>query len=342
MRAAFFRTHGGPEVLEIGEAPEPVVARGSVVVGVRAVALNHLDLWVRRGIPGLVLELPHIGGSDISGVIEEVGPEVEGWTVGDRVAVNPGLWCGACSFCAAGEESLCRSFQILGEHVAGGTADRVRVPAVNLFRIPDSLDFESASAAPLVYQTAWRAVSNRARLSAGDTLLVTGGSGGVSTAAIQIGQHLGARVVVLTSGAENVLRCAALGADAVLDRLETDLVAGIQELTDGSGVDVIVDSVGEALWDDCLRCLEPNGRLVTYGATTGARASLDIRHVFWKQLQVIGTTMSSRSEFEEVMNLVADGDFRPAINSILPLERIREAHEALEAGEVFGKLVLVP
>ena len=159
MRAAFFRTHGGPEVLEIGEAPEPVVARGSVVVGVRAVALNHLDLWVRRGIPGLVLELPHIGGSDISGVIEEVGPEVE--------------------------ESLCRSFQILGEHVAGGTADRVRVPAVNLFRIPDSLDFESASAAPLVYQTAWRAVSNRARLSAGDTLLVTGGSGGVSTAAIR-------------------------------------------------------------------------------------------------------------------------------------------------------------
>jgi NADPH:quinone reductase-like Zn-dependent oxidoreductase len=342
MRAAFFRTFGGPEVLEIGEAPEPVVARGTVIVGVRAVALNHLDLWVRRGIPGLDLELPHIGGSDVSGVIEEVGSEVEGWTVGDRVAVNPGLWCGFCSFCEAGEESLCRSFQILGEHVAGGTADRVRVPAVNLFRIPDSLNFESAAAAPLVYQTAWRAVNNRARVSAGDTLLVTGGSGGVSTAAIQIGKHLGARVVALTSGAENVLRCAALGADIVLDRLETDLVAEIRAITDGSGVDAIVDSVGEALWDDCLLCLRSNGRLVTYGATTGARVSLDIRHVFWKQLQVIGTTMSSRNEFEAVMRLVADGELRPVIDSILPLERIREAHEALESGEVFGKLVLVP
>ena len=342
MRAAFFRAHGGPEVLEIGEAPEPVVATGTVVVGVRAVALNHLDLWVRRGIPGLELDLPHIGGSDIAGVVEEVGSAVEGWAVGDRVAVNPGLWCGSCSFCEAGEESLCRSFQILGEHVAGGTADRVRVSSTNLFRIPDSLDFEAAAAAPLVYQTAWRAVSNRGRVSAGDTLLVTGGSGGVSTAAIQIGKHLGARIVALTSGAENVRRCEALGADVVLDRLQTDLVAEIRALTNGSGVDVIVDSVGEALWEDCLRCLGSDGRLVTYGATTGARVSLDIRHVFWKQLQVIGSTMSSRSEFDEVMGLVSDGEFRPVIDSVLPLDRIREAHEALEAGDVFGKLVLVP
>jgi NADPH:quinone reductase-like Zn-dependent oxidoreductase len=203
MRAAFFRTHGGPEVLEIGEAPEPVVATGTVVVGVRAVALNHLDLWVRRGIPGLELDLPHIGGSDVSGVIEEVGPAVEGWAVGDRVAVNPSLWCGSCSFCAAGEESLCTSYQILGEHVAGGTADRVRVPFANLFRIPDSLEFEVAAAAPLVYQTAWRAVRTRAQLCAGETLLITGGSGGVSTAAIQIAKHLGARVIVLTLRSES-------------------------------------------------------------------------------------------------------------------------------------------
>jgi NADPH:quinone reductase-like Zn-dependent oxidoreductase len=342
MRAAFFRAHGGPEVLEIGEAPEPVVATGTVVVGVRAVALNHLDLWVRRGIPGLKLDLPHIGGSDIAGVVEEVGSAVEGWAVGDRVAVNPSLWCGSCSFCEAGEESLCRSFQILGEHVAGGTADRVRVPSTNLFRIPDSLDFEAAAAAPLVYQTAWRAVRSRGKVSAGDTLLVTGSSGGVSTAAIQIGKHLEARVIALTSGAENVRRCEALGADVVLDRLQTDLVAKIRALTDGSGVDVIVDSVGEALWEDCLRCLGSGGKLVTYGATTGARVSLDIRHVFWKQLQVIGSTMASRSEFDEVMGLVADGEFRPVIDSVLPLDRIREAHEALEAGAVFGKLVLVP
>ena len=342
MRAAFFRTHGGPEVLEIGEAPEPVVARGTVVVEVRAVALNHLDLWVRRGIPGLDLELPHIGGSDISGIVDEVGPEVEAWEVGDRVAVNPSLWCGFCSFCEAGEESLCRSYQILGEHVAGGTADRVRVPAANLFRLPDSLDFEAAAAAPLVYQTAWRAVSSRAGLSVGDTLLVTGGSGGVSTAAIQIGKYLGAHVIALTSGVENVRRCSELGADLVLDRLEVDLAAEIRAVTDGYGVDVIVDSVGEALWSDCLRCLRRNGRLVTYGATTGARVSLDIRHMFWNQLQVIGSTMSSRTEFEAVMRLVADGELRPAVDCVLPLDRIRAGHEALEAGEVFGKLVLVP
>ncbi len=342
MRAAFFRACGGPDMLEIGEAPEPVVARGTVVVRVRAVAINHLDLWVRRGIPGLDLELPHIGGSDISGVVEEVGLGVEGWSVGDRVAVNPGLWCGSCSFCEAGEESLCRSFQIIGEHVAGGTADRVRVPAVNLYRIPDSLEFESAAAAPLVYQTAWRAVRSRARLSADETLLVTGGSGGVSTAAIQIGAHLGARVIALTSGPENARRCAALGADVVLDRLNSDFVAEIRACTGGVGVDVIIDSVGEALWSDCMRCLGPNGRLVTYGATTGARGSLDIRHVFWKQLQVIGTTMASRREFEDVMRLVAQGELRPVVDSVLPLEQIRQAHEALEAGQVFGKLVLVP
>jgi NADPH:quinone reductase-like Zn-dependent oxidoreductase len=342
MRAAFFRTHGGPDVLEIGEAPEPVVASGTVVVGVKAVALNHLDLWVRRGIPGLNLDLPHIGGSDISGVIEEVGAAVDGWAVGDRVAVNPGLWCGSCSFCDGGEESLCRSYQILGEHVAGGTAERVRVPSANLFRIPDSIDFRTAAAAPLVYQTAWRAVRSRARLAGGETMLVTGGSGGVSTAAIQIGKHLGARVIAVTSGPDNVRRCEELGADVVLDRLQSDLVAGIRQHTDGSGVDVIVDSVGEALWDECMRCLGPGGRLVTYGATSGARVGLDIRHVFWKQLQVIGSTMSSRSEFDEVMRLVADGELRPVVDRVLPLDRIRQAHEHLEAGEVFGKLVLEP
>ncbi len=342
MRAAFFRLHGGPEVLEIGEAPEPVAAQGTVIVGVRAVAINHLDLWVRRGIPGLDLDLPHIGGSDISGVIEEVGPGVEGWSPGDRVAVNPGLWCGSCSFCMAGEESLCRSFRILGEHVAGGTAERARVPAVNLYRLPDSLEFEAAAAAPLVYQTAWRAVHSRARLSADETLLVTGGSGGVSTAAIQIGRYIGARVIAVTSGPRNRQRCAALGADEVIDRLASNVVSEIKTITGGAGVDVIVDSVGEAMWSDCMRCLGSNGRLVTYGATTGASVGLDIRHVFWKQLQVIGTTMASRGEFERVMTLVADGTLRPVVDSVLPLGQIRKAHELLEDGAVFGKLVLVP
>lgn len=342
MKAAFFRKHGGPEVLEIGEAPEPVVAAGTVVVGVRAVALNHLDLWVRRGIPGLALELPHIGGSDIAGTIEEVGPDVRGWSVGDRVVVNPSLWCGECDFCARGEESLCRSYRIIGEHVRGGTAEKLRVPVSNLFPIPGSLSFEQAAAAPLAYQTAWRALAGRASLAAGETLLVTGGSGGVSTAAIQIGLHLGARVIVLTSGEENVVKCGTLGAHHVIDRLETDLAEEVRRHTDGAGVDVVLDSVGEALWSDCLRCLGPNGRLVVYGATTGPSVKLNLRHLFWKQLQIIGSTMASRREFEEVMDLVARGALQPVVHDVLPLEQIRTAHEALEEGAVFGKLVLVP
>jgi len=341
MRAASFRAHGGPEVLEVGEAPDPVAAAGTVVVEVRAFALNHLDLWVRRGIPGLQLEMPHIGGSDVAGVIDEMGAGVDGWEAGDRVVVNPALWCGECEWCARGEHPLCRSFRILGEHVQGGAAERVRVPARNLFRIPADLPFEVAAAAPLVFQTAWRAL-RRGRLSRGETLLVTGASGGVSTAAVQIGRHLGARVIALTSGAENARRIADLGAEAVIDRKESDLVREARALTDGRGVDIVLDSVGEAIWTDCLRCLAPGGRLVTYGATTGARATLDIRHLFWKQLEVIGSTMSSREEFEEVMGLVTAGRFDPVVGELLPLEAIREAHERLERGDVFGKLVLKP
>ncbi len=341
MRAAFFRTHGGPDVLEVGEAPDPVAAAGTVVVEVRAVALNHLDLWVRRGIPGLELEMPHIGGSDVAGVVHEVGADVAGWKPGDRVAVNPALWCGACEACERGEHPLCRSFRILGEHVRGGTAERVRVPARNLFRLPADIPWESAAAAPLVFQTAWRAL-RRGRLAKGETLLVTGASGGVSTAAVQIGRHLGARVLALTSGDGNARRVAELGADAAIDRLRSDLVPEVRELTDGRGVDVVLDSVGEAIWTDCLRCLAPGGRLVTYGATTGPKAALDIRHVFWKQLAIVGSTMASRDEFEEVMALVVAGELAPIVDEVLPLERIREAHRRLEGGEVFGKLVLTP
>jgi NADPH:quinone reductase-like Zn-dependent oxidoreductase len=342
MKAAFFRSHGGPEVLEVGEAPEPVVAVGSVVIGVRAVALNHLDLWVRRGIPGLELDLPHIGGSDVAGVIEEVGPDVTGWSRGDRVVVNPSLWCGECTFCERGEESLCRSYRIIGEHVSGGAAERLRVPAANLYRIPDGLTFETAAAAPLVYQTAWRALTGRAGLMKGETLLVTGGSGGVATAAIQIGKHLGSRVLVLTSGRENVSRCEALGADRAFDRLTESFADEVRRMTGGAGADVILDSVGEALWNDCLRCLGTDGRLVVYGATTGAEVKLNLTHLFWKQLQIIGSTMASRAQFEQVMDLVSDGTLEPAVDSVRPLTEIRTAHEALERGEVFGKLVLVP
>jgi len=342
MFAAFFRRHGAPEVMQTGEAPEPVAATGTVIVSVRAVALNHLDLWVRRGLPGLVLDLPHIGGSDVAGVIDELGPGVDGWKVGDRVAVNPSLWCGTCEWCERGEHPLCVDFKILGEHVAGGTAERVRVASRNLYRIPDELDFRLAAAAPLAYQTAWRALRTRARLVAGETVLVTGASGGVSTAAIQIARLLGARVLAVTSGPANVERVREIGAEVVFDRLEGDFSEGVKEHTSGRGVDVVLDSVGQATWAQCLRSLARLGRLVTYGATTGAQGAVEIRHTFWKQISVSGSTMATKAEFEAVMGHVVAGDLIPVVGDMLPLQAIREAHERLEAGAVFGKLVLEP
>jgi len=342
MHAAYFRRHGGPEVMETGEAPEPVAAIGTVIVSVRAVALNHLDLWVRRGLPGLELDLPHIGGSDVAGVIDEIGAGVEGWKVGDRVAVNPSLWCGECEWCERGEQPLCVDFKILGEHVAGGTAERVRVPARNLYRIPGDLGFRTAAAAPLAYQTAWRALKTRGGLKEGESVLVTGASGGVSTAAIQIARLLGARVLAVTSGSESVQRVRELGADVVFDRLEGEFTDGVREHTGGNGVELVLDSVGEATWAQCLRSLNRLGRLVTYGATTGPRGNIEIRHMFWKQIAVSGSTMATKAEFEAVMEHVAAGDLVPVIGSTMPLEAIRDAHEMLEEGRVFGKLVLEP
>ncbi len=328
--------------MEIGESPEPVLARGTVIVRVRAVALNHLDLWVRRGIPGLTLDLPHIGGSEAAGEIAAVGPGVSEWADGDRVVLNPSLWCGECDFCSAGEESLCRRFMVLGEHVKGAAAELVRVPAQNLYRIPDSLPFAEAAATPLVFQTAWRALISRAGLKEGEVLLVTGASGGVSTAAIQIGKWSGATVIAVTSGVDNCARVRDLGADVVIDRNADDFRTAVRDATVRGKVDVVLDSVGEAMWPDLVRCLDNNGRIVTYGATTGHNASLDLRHVFWKQLQVIGTTMSSRAEFEVVMKHIGSGELRPVVHDTWDLARIADAHRELEEGRVFGKLVLVP
>jgi NADPH2:quinone reductase len=344
VKAAFFRRHGGPDVLEVGEAPEPVVATGTAIVRVHAVSVNHLDIWTRRGIPGLDLEMPHILGSDAAGVIEAVGPDVADWAPGDRVVINAGLSCGMCDFCQMGDEALCRRFRVLGEHVPGAAAELVRVPAGNLYRLPAEFPFVEAAAASLVFQTAWRALKNehRGRLREGDTLLVTGASGGVATAGVQIGRHFRARVIAITSGPENVRRVRELGADVVIDRLEEDVDARIKSETAGRGVDVVLDSVGEAMWATVMRALGPDGRVVVYGATTGPKVTLHLAHVFWKQLSVIGTTMSSRREFEEVMSLVVDGALTPVVDAVLPLEQIREAHERLESGHVFGKLVLKP
>ncbi len=339
MKAAVFHEYGGSDVLRIEDVPIPVAQSGEVLLRVHAAALNHLDVWVRKGLPKT--NLPHIGGSDIAGTVEALGPGVSGVEQGARVVVNPSLWCGQCEWCRAGEESECAQYRILGEHTNGGFAEYVAVPAVNLFPIPPGFAFDYAAAAPLAYLTAWRALVSKARVRAGSSVLITGASGGVATAAIQIARHLRARVFALTT-AENEPWARALGADVVYNRDAVDFSKQVWEDTGKRGVDVVLDSVGEAIWPQCVRALARGGRLVCYGATTGPRGEIDLRVLFWKQLEILGSTMSNRTEFEEVMRLVFSGALKPVVDSVMKLEDIRAAHDRLEQGQHFGKIVLVP
>lgn len=340
MKAAVFNRHGGPEVIEIADVPRPEVGAGEVLVAVHAVALNHLDLWTRRGLPGLKPKFPHIGGADVAGSVAQLGDGVSGIEPGQRVVLNPSLYCTRCEWCLEGEEPLCDEFKILGEHTHGGLAEYVTIPERNVLAIPDGLSSEEAAATPLVFQTAWRGLIGRGRLGAGETALITGASGGVSSAAIQIAKHVGAYVFAVTSGPEKARRAAELGADVVIDRLESDFSSEVWKATEKRGVDLIFDSVGEAVWPAALRALARDGRLVTYGATTGYEGEVDIRRTFWRQLRILGTTMASRSEFEAVMSLVLDKRLKPVIDVVWPLERARDAHARLEAGAGFGKIVL--
>lgn len=341
MRAALFSEFGGPEVVRIvDDAPVPEPGPGEVRLQVAAAALNHLDLWVRRGLP-IETTMPHIGGSDVAGIVDGLGGGVSDVRIEQRVVVDPSISCGECEWCMRGEEPLCVKYKILGEHTQGGLAEYVVVPARNLLTIPEGYPMETAAAAPLAFLTAWRAVVTRGRLQAGETVLVTGASGGVSTAAIQIAKRLGAHVFAVTSTA-HVERVRALGADVVYDRASVDYSREIWKHTSKRGVDLIIDSVGTATWSQNIRVAAKLGRIVVYGGTTGPTLESDVRQLFWKQLSIIGTTMSNRTEFRDVMGRVFAGEFEPVVDAVLPLEETREGHERLEAGEVFGKIVVVP
>jgi NADPH:quinone reductase-like Zn-dependent oxidoreductase len=340
MRAAVFHEFGGPEVVRIEDVPRPSPGAGEVLLEVRAAALNHLDLWVRRGLP-IETTMPHIGGSDVAGVVTELGTGVSALWAGAHVVVDPSLSCGHCEWCKRGEASVCLRYRILGEHTQGGLAEYVVAPATNLYRIPSGYDFTTAAAAPLAYLTAWRALKTRARLGAGESVLVTGASGGVASAGVQIARHLGARVFAVTTS-EHVDRVRALGADVVYAREKVDYAREVWRDTDKRGVDVVLDSVGAATWQSNLRSLARLGRLVVYGATTGPMAESDLRVIFWKQVEVIGTTMSTPQEFRTVMDLVFSRKLQPVVDTVLPLSEARAAHERLERGDQFGKIVLVP
>ena len=343
MKAAFFRTHGGPEVMEYGDLPAPQPGAGEVLVQIKAAAMNRVDKWVRDGWPGLKLELPHIPGSDGAGVVAEVGPgRPPGSPLqpGDRVVINTSVGCGTCDFCAAGQDNLCSQWHLLGETTRGTDAEFVAVPERQLLRLPDDFPFEQAAAAALVFQTAWHSLVTRGQLRAGETVLVVGAGGGVNTASIQIAKLAGCTVYVVGSDAAKCARAQALGADVTIDRSQDDWGRKVYQLTNKRGVDVVVDNVGAATMMTSLRCARKGGRILTVGNTAGAKFEFDNRYMFGKHLSLIGSTMSTRADFAAVMGLVFAGKLKPVIDAAFPLSDIRAAHERLEQGEVFGKIVL--
>ena len=339
MKAVFFTKHGGNEVLEYGERDEPRPGPGEVRIAIRAAAMNHLDLFVRDGIPGV--PLPQIPGADGAGVVDAIGAGA-GFAPGDRVLIQPGLYCNACEFCRRGEQSLCVKFQLVGEHVPGTFAEKIVLPARNVFPIPGKLSFEEAAAFPLVYQTAWRMIVTRGDVRPGQTVLLHGGGGGVGGAVLEIARLAGARVFVTTSGEEKARRLSEAGAEAVLDYTKQDVAKEIRSLTNKRGVDLVVDCVGEKTWMTSLKCAANGGRIVTCGATTGPNPKEEIRLIFWKGLSILGSTMANDAEFRAMLSAVAAGRLTPRIDSTFAFSRAREAYERMERGEQYGKILLVP
>jgi NADPH:quinone reductase-like Zn-dependent oxidoreductase len=338
--AVVLRQHGGPEVLarETIELPEP--GPREVRVRVRAVALNHLDLWVRRGLPHLKLEYPHRLGADIAGEIDALGPGARGAKVGDRVVVGPAVSCGVCERCLSGQDNLCRAYGILGEHTQGGYSRHVVVPDANVLPYPGELPFAQVAAVPLVFLTAWQMVVDKARVRPGQTVLVQAAGSGVSSAAIQIAKLYGARVIATAGSDAKAARARELGADHVVNYETQDFVAQVKQLTAKRGADVVIEHVGGEVMAKSVLATSSGGRIVTCGATAGYEPKIDLRHVFFRQIEILGSTMGSRGTLFAILEHVKAGRLKPVVDRVLPLWDAREAHRILEAREAFGKVVL--
>ncbi|WP_117594873.1 zinc-binding dehydrogenase [Haloprofundus halophilus] len=342
MKAVQFTEHGDRDVIEYGEFSDPDPGPDEVLVDVKAGALNHLDVWTRKGMPGIDLEMPHIPGSDAAGVVEAVGEKVTRFEEGDHVAVSAGVSCGQCEFCRDGDRARCVRFHIIGEHVRGVHAERAAVPEQNLVPVPDHVDWEVAGSASLVFQTAWRMLIDRGGLEAGEKVLVLGASGGVGHAAVQIADYAGAEVYATASSEEKLEYAKECGAEYVINYEEDDFAAEIRELTGKRGVDMVVDHVGEETYGDSLKSLAKGGRIVTCGATTGGNPGAGLNRIFWNQLSVIGSTMATPGQVDDVLELVWDGTFEPRIRETLPMSEADRAHEMIENREGFGKVVVIP
>jgi len=340
MKATLFRQHGGPEVLEYTDFPSPEPKAGEVLVQLRAAALNRMDVMVRNGWPGLKLELPHINGADGSGEIAALSNGVTEFEIGDRVAINANLGCGKCEFCINGQDNMCREWHLLGETIHGTYAEYICLPVRQLYKMPNNFDFHASAAAALVYQTAWHSMVKRGNIKAEETIAIIGAGGGVNSASIQVGKYLGARVVVIGSNAKKLKEAESLGADILIDRSkEEDWSKAVFISTDKRGVDAVVDNVGTT-FPLSLRALRKGGRLLTVGNSGGPRFEIDNRYIFAKHLSIIGSTMSTLSDFAEVMDLVVAGKLKPVIDKKFPLKEAAAAQERLWRGENFGKITL--
>ncbi len=340
MKAVRIHEFGGPEVLRYEDVPDPVPRKDQVLIRVKACAMNHLDIWVRKGLPGV--SLPRIPGSDIAGEIVEVGEYVSDFTVGQRVLIAPMSFCNRCVKCVSGLQNQCKQFTVLGNGVDGGDCELIAVPAVNVIAIPDELSFSDAASVPLVFLTAWHMLVGRAGIRMGQTVLVLGAGSGVGIAAIQIAKLFHARVIT-TAGNENKLeRARELGADYGIDHYKQKISEEVRKITNKQGVDIVIEHVGAATWDESVRSLKPAGTLVTCGATTGPNASFDLRILFARQLSFLGSYMGTMGELHEVLSHVFAGRLKPVVDRTFPLKEIRAAHEYMEHSQMFGKIVLNP
>ncbi len=339
MKAVRFHAHGGPEVLRYEEVDDPVAGAGEALVRVRACAMNHLDLWQRRGMDRVQLPFPHISGADVAGEVIST-PNGE-FAAGRRVMLQPGLSCGRCAACLDGRDNECPKYDVLGYRSDGGYAEIVKVPVQNLIAIPDAIGFVEAAAFPLAFLTAWHMLITRAKLRAGEDVLVLGAGSGVGQAAIQIAWLHGARVFATGGSRDKLTRARQLGAYEVINHHTEDVAGRVREFTGGRGVDVVVEHVGTATWDRSLKSLVRGGRLVTCGATTGHDAALDLRVLFVRQLSLLGSYMGRKAELLRAAQFFFAGELRPVVDRTYPLAEAAEAHRRLEAGEQFGKIVLL-
>jgi NADPH:quinone reductase-like Zn-dependent oxidoreductase len=340
MKAIRIHQFGGPEVLQYEDVPDPEPRKDQVLVRVRACALNHLDLWVRKGLPGV--KLPHIPGSDIAGEIVEVGEYVADFKTSQRVLIAPMHFCGQCAKCVAGLQNQCQEFTVLGNGVDGGDCQLIAVPAANVIPIPDSLDFNQAAGVPLVFVTAWHMLVGRAGVRPGQTVLVLGASSGVGTAAIQIAKLFHCRVITTAGDESKLEKARTLGADYGINHYKQKISQEVRRITNQEGVDIVIEHVGAATWEESLKSLKTAGTLVTCGATTGSGVGVELRHLFARQLSLLGSYMGTMCELHEALGHVFAGRLKPVIDCIFPLQEARAAHEYLEKSQMFGKVLLNP